>query len=624
MKIKKQTSIYKQIQKAIPILIASVGLSAFIASCVTPRMVTQTALPTKYIAVDPMRESAYDYIFQEAVGLDKADARYDLLNQCVRINPTRPEAHYEMAQLQLNMGMRKKGLQSLEIAHRLQPDNYWYASALGQVYQQLDSIDLAIQVYEDMAKHHRFKAEPRFALLGFYQQKQDYDGMIQVLDTLEKLQGKSEELSMQKYRIYLQQNDSTKAFSEIDDLIEEYPYDTRFRNLKAGLLLEHNRKEEALRTFHDILKQEPSNGAARYGIASYYYQEKDTTQYELQLDTLLKDPLVAPSVKVTVLRNYVAQMTRAGKDSLIIARLDMAMQADSTDSEVPMFYTSYLVSNKMKEQAIPVLNHLLKINPENGAARLQLLQYMLQNEDKERVRALCEDGIQYHPEEILYHFYLAITYTQDKKPKDVIRICQEGQKYITSETRKEVASDMFTLQGDAYHELGEMEKCYEAYESALKIHPDNVGVLNNYAYFLALDNKNLERAEIMSQKTVMAEPDNKTYLDTYAWVLFMAGKYKDAKIYIDRVIPQEKKEVEGDAKSTEPKEGEVKEEAKGEKKAETTAVEDISPDVWEHAGDIYYMCGEKKQALKYWKKALELGSESKELKLKIKMKRYIR
>lgn len=623
MKIKLHTSIYKQIHKAIPILLASVGLSAFLASCVTSRMVTQTGLPTKYVAVDPMREKAYDYIFQEAVGADKADVRYDLLNQCLRINSTRPEAHYEMAQLQLSMGQHKSGLQSLEIAHKLKPDNYWYASALGQVYQQLDSIDLAIQVYEDMAKHHRFKPEPRFALLGFYQQKQDYDGMIQVLDTLEKLQGKSEELSMQKYRIYLQQNDSTQAFSEIDDLIQEYPYDTRFRNLKAGLLLEHNRKDEALRTFHDILKQEPSNGAARYGIASYYYQEKDTIQYELQLDTLLKDPLVAPPVKVTVLRNYVAQMTRAGKDSLIISRLDMAMQADSTDSEVPMFYTSYLVSNKMKKQAIPVLNHLLKINPENGAARLQLLQYMLQNEEKEIVRTLCRDGIQYHPEEILYHFYLAITYTQDKQPKDVIRICKEGQKYITKETRKEIASDMYTLQGDAYHELGEMEKCYAAYESALKIYPDNVGVLNNYAYFLALDNKNLERAEVMSQKTVMAEPDNKTYLDTYAWVLFMAGKYKDAKTYIDRVIPQEKK-VEKADKADEPKEEGEKQEDKVAEEKPTSPMNEISADVWEHAGDIYYMCGHKKQALIYWKKALELGSESKELKLKIKMKRYIR
>lgn len=612
MKTKLHNNIYKQVQKIIFRLCLSVSVTICIVSCASPRSVSHNVLPTKYLAVNSMRERAYDYIFQEAVGTNESDVRYELLSQCLRINPTRSEAHYEMAQLQLDMGEDEMGLQSLETAQRLQPENYWYASALGQVYQQLDSIDLAIKVYKDMAKHHRYKVEPRFALLGFYQQKQDFDSMIQVLDTLEKLQGKSEEISMQKYRIYLQENDSTKAFSAIDDLITEYPYDTRFRNLKAGLLMEHNRKDEALHTFYAVLKQEPSNGAARYGVASYYYQKKDTTEYELQLDTLLKDSHVAPQVKVSVLRNYVVQMTRAGKDSLIVSRLDMALKSDSTDTEVPMFYISYLVSNKMKKQAIPILNHLLKLNPENGAARLQLLQYMLQNQDKETVKTLCEGGIQYHPEEILYHFYLAITYTQDKKSREVIRICQEGQKYITSETRKEVASDMYTLQGDAYHELGEMDNCYKAYERALKIYPDNVGVLNNYAYFLALDNKNLERAEIMSQKTVVAEPDNKTYLDTYAWVLFMSGKYKDAKMYIDRVIPSQK-EVRGQAtKSLN---------SKDEKEAKTI---EVSPDVWEHAGDIYYMCGLKDEALIYWQKALELGSESKELKLKIKLKRYIR
>ncbi len=597
MERKRQNNIiYKQIQKIVLMLIVSMFVSICIVGCGTSRVMPQNASPVKYIPTNSMRETAYNYIFQEAVGQKESDARHALLSQCLRINPTRPEAHYEMAQLQLDMGDDKKGLQSLEIAHRLAPENYWYASALAQVYQQVDSIDLAIKVYQDMAKHHRYKVEPRFALLRFYQQKQDFDSMIQVLDTLEKLQGKSEDISMQKYRIYLQENDSLKAFSAIDDLIKEYPFDTRFRNLKAGLLMEHNRNDEALRTFYSVLKQEPSNGAARYGIAGYYYHKKDTTEYELQLDTLLQDPHVSPPVKVSVLRNYVVQMTRAGKDSLIVPRLDMALKSDSTDTEVPMFYISYLVTNKMKKQAIPILYHLLKLNPENGAARLQLLQYMLQDQEKDAVKTLCKGGIQYHPEEILYHFYLAITYTQDKNPREVIRICQEGQKYITSETRKEVASDMYTLQGDAYHELGEMDSCYRSYERALKIHPDNIGVLNNYAYFLALDNKNLERAEMMSQKTVVAEPDNKTYLDTYAWVLFMSGKYKDAKIYIDRVISPQK---------------------------ETKTIE-VSPDVWEHAGDIYYMCGQKDQALIYWKKALELGSESKELKLKIKMKRYIR
>ena len=40
----------------------------------------------------------------------------------------------------------------------------------------------------------------------------------------------------------------------------------------------------------------------------------------------------------------------------------------------------------------------------------------------------------------------------------------------------------------------------------------------------------------MSFKTIKAEPKNGTYLDTYAWILFMEERYHEAKIYIDQAI----------------------------------------------------------------------------------------
>lgn len=90
----------------------------------------------------------------------------------------------------------------------------------------------------------------------------------------------------------------------------------------------------------------------------------------------------------------------------------------------------------------------------------------------------------------------------------------------------------------------------------------------------------------MSYKTVKAAPNNATYLDTYAWILFEKGNYAEARIYIDDAI-----------KNTKP--------------------EEESSVVFEHCGDIYFMTGDVEGALKYWKKALELGTESKTLKQKI-------
>ena len=144
--------------------------------------------------------------------------------------------------------------------------------------------------------------------------------------------------------------------------------------------------------------------------------------------------------------------------------------------------------------------------------------------------------------------------------------------------------------GDIYHTKKQMAEAYAAYDSSLVYNPSNIGALNNYAYYLSVERRDLDKAEEMSYKTVKAEPNNSTYLDTYAWILFEKGNYAEARIYIDNAMKND-----------------------GEK----------SDVIVEHCGDIYFMTGDVESALKYWKKALEMGSESKTLKQKIEKKKYI-
>ena len=121
-----------------------------------------------------------------------------------------------------------------------------------------------------------------------------------------------------------------------------------------------------------------------------------------------------------------------------------------------------------------------------------------------------------------------------------------------------------------YHTQKQMKEAYAAYDSALVYNPSNIGALNNYAYYLSVERRDLDKAEEMSYKTVKAEPNNATYLDTYAWILFEKGNYAEARIYIDNAMKSE-----GGDKS------------------------DV---IVEHCGDIYYMTGDVDGALTYWNK----------------------
>ena len=203
---------------------------------------------------------------------------------------------------------------------------------------------------------------------------------------------------------------------------------------------------------------------------------------------------------------------------------------------------------------------------------------------------MCEPGIEATPDALELYYYLAIAYNQADQADEVLSVCQKALKQVTSQTRKEVVSDFYSLIGDVYHTKKQMEQSYAAYHTALVYNPGNIMVMNNYAYFLSVERRDLDKAEEMSYKTVKAEPNNTTYLDTYAWILFEKGNYAQARIYIDDAMKNE---------------------------------EEKSAVVVEHCGDIYFMTGDVEGALKYWKQALEMGSESKTLKRKIEQKKYI-
>ena len=100
----------------------------------------------------------------------------------------------------------------------------------------------------------------------------------------------------------------------------------------------------------------------------------------------------------------------------------------------------------------------------------------------------------------------------------------------------EAILNCYAALGDLYYETGTPSKAFRYYEKALKISPDNTHVLNNYAYFLGLKEKNLSKALKMSRKTIDLEPDNATFLDTYGWLLYLNGEYEASRRILKQAI----------------------------------------------------------------------------------------
>ena len=540
------------------------------------------------------QQRRYDYFFLEAMRLkiqNEYAATFDLLQHCLSIDPNASSALYELAQYYLYMKQVPQGRAALERAVQNDPDNYWYSQALCALYMQQKETEQAATLWEKMAVRFPDKMEPLYALLDIYNQQEQYDKVIDILNRLEVKMGKNEQLSMEKFRVYVQKGDDKQAFTEIENLVAEYPNDLRYRVVLGDVYLQRGKKEEAYRTYQEVLQQEPDNAMAMYSLAGYYDATGQKELYRQQIDTLLLNRKVPSETKTEVMRRFIVQSEQEGQDSTqVIHVFDRIMQQEPDDPNLPMLYVQYLLSKGMNQEAIPVLKVVLDLDPTNTAARMMLLGEAIRKEDYAEVTALCETGVAANPDKLEFYFYLAIAYNQAERTDEVIDICQKALTHVTAESKKEVISDFYTIMGDAYHMKRMSAETFAAYDSALVYNPANVGALNNYAYYLSLERRDLDKAEEMSYKTIKAEPNNATYLDTYAWILFEKGNYAEARLYIDVAMEND-----------------------GGKSA----------DVVEHCGDIYYMTGDVEGALKHWKQALDMGSTSPTLKQKIEQKKYI-
>ena len=526
------------------------------------------------------QQRKYDYFFLEAMrmkGKNEYDAAFGLLQHCLDINPTASSALYEISQYYMFLRQVPQGQVALEQAVAFAPDNYWYSQGLVSLYQQQNELDKAAALLEKMVTRFPSKQDPLFSLLDIYSRQEKYNDVISTLNRLEKRLGKNEQLSMEKFRIYLQMKDDKKAFQEIESLVQEYPMDMRYQVILGDVYLQNGKKQEAYDAYQKVLAVEPDNPMALFSMASYYEQTGQKELYQQQLDTLLLNKKVTSDTKISVMRQVIAENEQSSaKDSTqVIALFDRMMKQDMDDPQIPMLYSQYLLSKNMEQEAVPVLEQVVDLDPTNKAARLMLVSAAVKKEDYKQIIKVCEPGVEATPDALELYYYLAIAYHQAEQGDSVLSVCNRALEHITPDTRKEVISDFYSIMGDIYHTKKQMTEAYAAYDSALVYNPSNIGALNNYAYYLSVERRDLDKAEEMSYKTVKAEPNNSTYLDTYAWILFEKGNYAEARIYIDNAMKND-----------------------GEK----------SDVIVEHCGDIYFMTGDVEGALKYWKKALEMGS----------------
>lgn len=491
------------------------------------------------------QQTKFNYIFQEAMRqklANKYDAAIDLFDYCHQLDPESGAVLYELAELYRYAKNDTLAIKALEKACRLYPNNYWYKNHLVTLYLDNRRNDEALQCVEDMARLFPEKGEVLGMLLELYEKKNDYANMVKVLDKIEVKEGKSEKLSMEKFRLFLQMNDEARAFEEMRNLADEYPNDLRYQVVIGDLYLDAGKKEEALKQFQMVEAQDPENVTLLLSMANFYNQEGDTAHYQDYLTRLLTNKDVDDATRVRMLGVLVREnLTTNADPTQLLSLFDKVLQQPQEQTDILELKVRYMVTKRMPADEVkPYLKQMLDIDPENDMARQQLLKYAVEENDHQSIVNICKPAVEYNADSPVFYFYMGVEYyliDEKEKSMDALRSgLNRVENEMDEENRFKIRTHSYALLGDIYHQLGQDDKAFQAYDSCLIYNKNDAMVLNNYAYYLSLKKKDLQRAEEMSRLSNELEPDNSTYLDTYAWVLFQQKRYDEAKQYMDKVV----------------------------------------------------------------------------------------
>jgi len=510
----------------------------------------------------------------------------------LEITPDNATVHYKVADVLAHSNKQDdllKASLSIENALKLERKNKYFYLLAANIYNSMTAYDKAAAIYETMLKEVKGTEEYLYELATVYQYAGKKDEAIKTYNRAEAALGINEVSSIQKLRLYLEQGKTKEGMAEGEKLIQAFPGDERFAMGFAEALSQQGMRKEGITLLEKFVADNPGAGPPSMLLAGLYRDDKQEAKARPLLLQLFDDQSIEVGSKLIILGSYSNELNEArakgqpdaDKEAFALQLFEKLKNANSNDPNIHIIGGDlYLSTGKNMESQAEYLKAI-----ETGDVNFEVWENLLyletQMKQYDAVIKHAEQALEVFPNQAVIYYFNGFAHLQKHNYDEAIFALEQARKLAAKNPK--LTGDASAMLGDAYNAMKMYDKSDVAYDQALTIDPNNINVLNNYSYFLALRRANLEKAEKMSSLLVKNYPDNPAYLDTYAWVLYSRQKYKEARKVIERAV------VTGQANATH----------------------------FEHYGDILFQLGDVTGAVQQWEKARGLNANSEILNKKI-------
>ena len=424
----------------------------------------------------------------------------------------------------------------LKMAVSLDPDNFWYRYRLAGIYGASQRPELTVDMYEKLLADFPKRSELYLDLTELYAAQGEYEKALETIGEVETVFGLTEALAMYRFNLLRTMGKQEEAYASLEKYNEEYSSPYVLTTLADWQMSMYN-DTTALAYYDEALDLAPGYTPAVLGKAETYRLTRKYDRYFNVLNEFVSmDDIPAPAKSeylMAVVQRTDPKFIRSFSPQLdsIMAR---AAEIHPKDSTILQTAGVYYYSTQRNDKAKEYFGRNAMTWPESISASADFVEFLMYAEDWESLSEEGRKAFEKFPSETAFLEMASVGDYNLKRYEDVLSICEKVLEVAPNDSSSTLRA--WSTMGDIYHTLGDSKKSYKAYDKALKINPDYVYVLNNYAYYLSMEGKSLNKAYSMSKKAIEAEPNNSTYLDTFGWILYLQGKPDQAKPYFKQAM----------------------------------------------------------------------------------------
>lgn len=528
-----------------------------------------------------------EYYFSEGMKffvLENYQKAIDQFQKSLEMDADNAGTHYAIADAYARIGNQPEATAYAEKALKLDDSNKYFYQLLAGLYEKDKKYAQAIKVYQDQMKKMPDDLESYFNLANIYLYQEKYEDAIKLYDKVEKTIGINEDVVRQKQQIYLKLNKTSEAITEGKKLVETFPEEIKYAILLAEIYISTGRQKEAVPLLQNIIEEGSGQAQARLVLSDIYRKNGQNQKADEELNLAFSSPDLEPDTKVQILISYTKSLKDDASRKNALKLADLLVKAHPGEAKAHAVYGNLLEMSKEKQKARDAYSIACRLDNSSFEIWHQIIRLDWELNEVDSLTKHSEQALELFPNQGVFWFFNGYAYLTKKDYDKAVQSLEESKKL--SADNKELLNDINMMLGDSYNGLSDHIRSDAAYEAVLASDPDNASVLNNYSYFLSLRKEKLDKAKQMAAKLVEKYPDNPTYLDTYAWILYMMEDYQQARKYLEKA-----------------------------------AKNSTNGTILEHYGDVLYKLGETDLALQQWMKAKQAGESSDQIDKKIAQKK---